>query len=173
MRVHRNAKTTLATRQLLIQRVLHDGWTLSEASAAMGVSRQTGHKWVRRYRASGPAALEDRSSVPHSSSRNLPIIGLLLAEAQKAWSSLLMVAWGITRCLLLSAPVVPLRPPTKVASRCRLWSNRLLDQNSSQRHGGSHRRLNRRECCRAPCRESRHDGIEAAPTWQGLAHSGR
>ena len=35
MRIHRNAKTTLATRQLLIQRVSHGGWTLSEASAAM------------------------------------------------------------------------------------------------------------------------------------------
>ena len=46
MRIHRNAKTTPATRQLLSQRVLHGGWTLSEASAAMGVSRQTGHKWV-------------------------------------------------------------------------------------------------------------------------------
>ena len=65
MRIHRNAKTTPATRQLLAHRVLHEGWTLSAASAAVGVSRQTGHKWIRRYQAGGLAALEDRSSVPH------------------------------------------------------------------------------------------------------------
>ena len=65
MRIHRNAKTTPATRQLLAHRVLHEEWTLSAASAVVGVSRQTGHKWIRRYQAGGLSALEDRSSVPH------------------------------------------------------------------------------------------------------------
>lgn len=31
-----------------------------------GISRKTGYKWVGRYEADGPAALEDRSRAPHS-----------------------------------------------------------------------------------------------------------
>jgi transposase InsO family protein len=30
-----------------------------------GVSRKTGYKWIQRYEAAGPAALEDRSRAPH------------------------------------------------------------------------------------------------------------
>jgi transposase InsO family protein len=39
--------------------------SLREAAAERGLSRQSAGKWVKRYRAGGAAALEDRSSRPH------------------------------------------------------------------------------------------------------------
>jgi len=51
-------------RQLLVDRVLVDGWKPVDAAKAMGVSRQTAYKWLRRFRDEGPAGLEDRSSAP-------------------------------------------------------------------------------------------------------------
>jgi transposase InsO family protein len=46
-----------------------EGWPVALAAEAMGISRATGHKWVRRYRAEGVAGLVDRSSRPHRSPR--------------------------------------------------------------------------------------------------------
>ena len=45
-------------------RVLEQGWTLTEAAAAAGVSMRCARKWVGRYRAAGEAGLVDRSSAP-------------------------------------------------------------------------------------------------------------
>ncbi len=51
-------------RQLLVNRVLIDGWKPADAAKAMGVSRQTAYKWLRRFHDEGPAGLGDRSSAP-------------------------------------------------------------------------------------------------------------
>ena len=64
---HRTARLNQYGRQLLIDRVLRDGWTVATAAEAQGISRATGHKWIRRYRREGPAGLLDRSSRPHRS----------------------------------------------------------------------------------------------------------
>lgn len=69
---HRKAKLTVFGRQLLVDRIVTDGWTIAHAAEAAGVSRQTATKWLRRYRELGPAGLEDRSSRPHRSPRTLP-----------------------------------------------------------------------------------------------------
>jgi transposase InsO family protein len=45
--------------------------SLSALSRQYGISRKIGDKWLRRYRAEGPAGLEDRSRRPHSNSRAL------------------------------------------------------------------------------------------------------
>lgn len=37
-----------------------------------GISRKTGYKWIRRYQADGPAALENRSRAPHRHSHATP-----------------------------------------------------------------------------------------------------
>jgi transposase InsO family protein len=63
---------TVFGRQLLVDRVATDGWTIARAAEAAGVSRQTATKWVRRYREAGVAGLEDRSSRPRRSPRALP-----------------------------------------------------------------------------------------------------
>ena len=64
---HRTARLNSFGRQLLVDRVMREGWSVATAAEAQGVSRATGHKWVRRYRLEGPAGLLDRSSRPHRS----------------------------------------------------------------------------------------------------------
>jgi len=66
---HRRARLNVFGRQLLVGRVELDGWSIAKAAEAQGVSRQTAHKWVVRYRAEGEAGLEDRSSRPQRSPR--------------------------------------------------------------------------------------------------------
>ena len=61
---HARAKLTLLGRQLLVDRVEIDGWRPADAAKAMGVSRQTAYKWLRRFRDEGPAGLVDRTSAP-------------------------------------------------------------------------------------------------------------
>lgn len=41
---HARAKLTVLGRQLLVDRVLVDGWKPEDAAKAMGVSRQTAYK---------------------------------------------------------------------------------------------------------------------------------
>jgi transposase InsO family protein len=62
---------TVFGRQLLVDRVELDRWSIARAAEAAGVSRQTATKWVRRYRELGVAGLEDRTSRPHRSPRTL------------------------------------------------------------------------------------------------------
>jgi len=52
-------------RELACHRVRAEGWTVSAAARAAGVSRQTAHKWIRRFEREGPEGLGDRSSRPH------------------------------------------------------------------------------------------------------------
>ena len=61
---HRTARLNVFGRQLLVTRVELDGWSVAKAAEAQGVSRQTAHKWVTRYRAEGWSGLEDRRADP-------------------------------------------------------------------------------------------------------------
>jgi transposase InsO family protein len=64
MKLHANAKLGPKGRLVICRRVLEQGWSLSEAAEAAGVSERTAGKWTRRYRAEGEAGLLDRSSAP-------------------------------------------------------------------------------------------------------------
>lgn len=64
MKLHGNARTCPKSRGLLVERVLEQGWSLTEAAAAAGVSERTARKWVARFKAEGEAGLLDRSSAP-------------------------------------------------------------------------------------------------------------
>lgn len=66
---HPSARLSVFSRQLLVKRVLVDGWPVATVAEQLGISRATGYKWVRRYRADGLAGIEDRSSRPHRSPR--------------------------------------------------------------------------------------------------------
>lgn len=61
--MHRNAPLTPEGR-LRLCRLIEEGWTIASAAESMRISRQTAHKWWRRYQAGGRLALEDRSSRP-------------------------------------------------------------------------------------------------------------
>lgn len=64
MRCHANARLTPIARQLLVNRVVIDGWPVQSAADAAGVSERTARKWLARWRAEGAAGLVDRSSAP-------------------------------------------------------------------------------------------------------------
>jgi len=59
---HASASLTPRGRRLLVDRV-SSGWTITRAAQAAGISRQTGSKWVARFRAEGETGLVDRRSV--------------------------------------------------------------------------------------------------------------
>lgn len=68
---HRNARLTVHGRRLLIERV-QAGRPVAHVAAELGISRTTGHKWVRRFQAEGLAGLADRPSWPHTTPHRTP-----------------------------------------------------------------------------------------------------
>ena len=72
MKLHANAALSWSGRRLLAERVLVDGWTLTAAAEAAGVSVRCARKWVRRFRADGEQGLRDRSSAPHRVANRTP-----------------------------------------------------------------------------------------------------
>ena len=89
MRLHANARTCPHSRRLAIRR-LEQGWTLSRAAEAAGVSVRTISKWRRRYRAEGEQGLFDRSSapavIPHRTpEERLQAIALLRRQRLTGW----------------------------------------------------------------------------------------
>ncbi len=72
MKVHANAPLGPKGRLTMVLRVVEQGWSLTEAAAAAGVSERTCRKWVGRYRLEGEAGLLDRSSAPRSVAHRTP-----------------------------------------------------------------------------------------------------
>jgi transposase InsO family protein len=68
---HANARLNPKGRQLLVDRIA-SGWTITRAADAAGISRQTGSKWLGRYRREGEPGLVDRSSAVHRQARVHP-----------------------------------------------------------------------------------------------------
>ena len=103
MKLHANAKLTPAGRLRLCRRIQDERRSLAEAAEAAGVSERTARKWLARYRAEGPAGLEDRSSRPQRSpratapERRRAVIGLRRAR---------MSAEEIADCLQMSPRTV-------------------------------------------------------------------
>jgi transposase InsO family protein len=64
MKLHGNAALSWSGRRRLAERVIVEGWTLTAAAEAGGVSVRCARKWVARYRAEGESGLYDRSSAP-------------------------------------------------------------------------------------------------------------
>ena len=61
--MHRNAPLTPEGRFRLCQ-MIEEGFTIASSAESMRISRQTAHKWWRRYQEAGEAGLEDHSSRP-------------------------------------------------------------------------------------------------------------
>ena len=64
MKLHANARTCPKSRQLLVDRVRLQGWSVMEAAEAAGITDRTARRWLARWRAEGSAGLLDRSSAP-------------------------------------------------------------------------------------------------------------
>src|SRR3954464_66030 len=85
------ALSVIEQRYRAVMAVL-DGASVSEVAAEVGVSRQSVHAWVRRYRAAGLAGLADRPhrtvSCPHRASRALEAVVCELRRAHPRWGAL-------------------------------------------------------------------------------------
>src|SRR5579872_3934619 len=94
MQTHANAKTTWKTRELLVQRVMNEGWTYREAASAASISVRTVAKWIARYRVEGRGALSERRSRPRRSPRATPprVISTIIRYRQSG-----LPAWQIAR----------------------------------------------------------------------------
>lgn len=96
MKVHANAPLGPKGREIMVLRVLEQGWSLTAAAEAAGVSERTCSKWVGRYRGEGRAGLLDRSSVPHEIPYRTPEETV---EAIVALRKVRMTAAEISFCL--------------------------------------------------------------------------
>lgn len=93
MKVHRNAKTTLKMRQLIVTRA-QQGWTYARIAEALGISVRTVAKWMARSRQ--PDGLADGSSRPH---RQPQRIAVALEAAIVALRRRRLTAWQISTAL--------------------------------------------------------------------------
>jgi transposase InsO family protein len=64
MNLHANAALSWTGRRRLCGLVVDQGWTVTAAAQAAGVSVRCARKWIGRYRLEGLAGLRDRSSAP-------------------------------------------------------------------------------------------------------------
>jgi len=64
MNIHKNARLVPQGRLLMVRGIVEEGWKVAEAAAAAGLSERRAYEWLRRYRAGGEIALNDRSSTP-------------------------------------------------------------------------------------------------------------
>lgn len=63
MKAHKNARTTVHSRQILLERI-GQGLPAWQVAQDLGISRQTVQKWLARARSEGPLGLLERSSKP-------------------------------------------------------------------------------------------------------------
>lgn len=83
---HPRPRLSVFSRQLLVRRVLEQGWPAAHVAGQLGISRATAYKWVRRYRVEGESGLLDRSSRPHRSPRQLSdAVEAEILAARAAW----------------------------------------------------------------------------------------
>jgi transposase InsO family protein len=97
---HASARLTPRGRRLLVDRV-QSGWTITNAAAAAGISRQTGSKWVGRFRREGEPGLQDRSSAAHCQPRAHPsaLVARICARRMEVHAGPHVLAWesGLAR----------------------------------------------------------------------------
>ena len=97
---HASARLTPLGRRLLVERIM-SGWTISAASRAVGISRQTGSKWWTRFQREGAPGLVDRSSAAHRQVRAHPadLVASLCARRRERRVGPHVLAWeaGLAR----------------------------------------------------------------------------
>ena len=103
MKLHANARTCPNSRRLLVRRIEEEGWSLTVAAEAAGVSERPARKWLARWRAEGEAGLLDRSSAPRRVPSRLPADRL---EAIEALRRLRMTAAEIAEVLGMALSTV-------------------------------------------------------------------
>lgn len=103
MKLHANARLSVKGRELLVDRILMQGWSLTKAAEAAGVSDRTAAKWVARFREEGEQGLLDRSSTPKSSPSRTPDERIQVIAALRR---LRMTGAEIAECLDMAVTTV-------------------------------------------------------------------
>ena len=103
MKLHANARLSVKGRELLVDRILMQGWSLAQAAEAAGVSDRTAAKWVARFREEGEQGLLDRSSTPKSSPSRTPDERIQVIAALRR---LRMTGAEIAECLDMAVTTV-------------------------------------------------------------------
>ena len=130
MRIHANAKLTPKMRMWLVRRVTSDGVSVTRAASDLGVSRQTAHKWLRRYRQEGEPGLLDRSSRPHESPRMTdPARERLAASLRRI---------GMTHEQISSVAGISPRTASRACTRQGVRSSRVIDPRPANRYERRH-----------------------------------
>lgn len=104
MKLHRNAKSTPASRLALVQKVIFEGRSHAETADGFGVSVRTVAKWVRRFRTQGVAGLEDGSSRPGVPAHQTPPLAVGLIRWLREQHGL--PAWAIAIALRMPRSTV-------------------------------------------------------------------
>lgn len=129
--------TVVEQRYDAVKEVIAQGLTVTEVAARYGVSRQTLHRWVARYRAGGLGWLADRShrpnSCPHQTPAQIEARVLELRRAHPGWGPLRLrhALWqqgieplpgrsSIYRALVRAGLIEP-RPRRKRKTDWRRW----------------------------------------------------
>jgi transposase InsO family protein len=103
MKLHANARTCPNSRRLLVERIVEERWSVTEAAAAAGVSDRTARRWLARWRAEGERGLFDRSSAPKRIPHKTPPERI---EAIRALRRLRMTAAQIAEILAMALSTV-------------------------------------------------------------------
>ena len=133
---HGNARLTPHGRLLLVRRIEEQGWTVTAAASAAGISRQTASKWLARARSEGACGLRDRLCRPKRIVYRLsgpalrPVVSLRLRHLGPlpiAWR-LGLASSTVYRALrrLGLARLRDLRPAPPVVRYCRPSAGELL-----------------------------------------------
>jgi transposase len=65
--------SVMEQRYQAVLAVVRDGWTVTDVAEKWGVSRQSVHAWLARYRDGGLEALADRSHRPKRCPHQVPV----------------------------------------------------------------------------------------------------
>jgi transposase InsO family protein/transposase-like protein len=103
MKVHANAPLGPKGREIMVLRVLEQGWSRTEAAEAAGVSERTCSKWRERYLAESDAGLLDRCSAPKAIPHRTPDE---LVEVIVLLRKLRMTGAEIALCLAMALSTV-------------------------------------------------------------------
>jgi len=126
MKLHRNAALSWRGRRQLVRRVLVEGWTLTAAAAAAGVSVRCARKWVGRYRVEGERGLLDRSSAPRR------VANRTAAERVEAIVKLRRLRF--TAAEIADTLVMPLSTVSGILTRCGLGRLGRIGLESARRY---------------------------------------
>jgi transposase InsO family protein len=123
MKAHKNARTTLHSRQILIERI-GQGLPAWQVAQDLGISRQTVQKWLARARAEGQSGLQDRTSRPAHSPKRLPksmLERILTLRQQRLTAEQIATRLGLPRSTVAKhlrvlglGQLPPLHPPPPV-----------------------------------------------------------